>query len=74
MLEDKIKSALDSVRPTLQADGGDVEFVSVNEDGDVSVKLTGACGSCPMATMTIKNVVESILKREVPEVKSVVGV
>ena len=74
MLEEKVKSALDDVRPSLQADGGDVEFVSVNEDGKVSVRLTGACGSCPMATMTLKNGIESYLKKEIPEVTSVVGV
>ena len=74
MLEEKVKSALDNVRPSLQADGGDVEFVSVNEDGKVSVRLTGACGSCPMATMTLKNGIESYLKKEIPEVTSVVGV
>ena len=74
MLEEKVKSALENVRPNLQADGGDVEFVSVGEDGTVSVKLTGACGSCPMATMTLKNVIESYLKKEIPEVASVVGV
>jgi len=74
MLEEKIKAALEHVRPNLQADGGDVEFVSVSEDGVVSVKLTGACGSCPMAEMTLKMGVESYLKKEVPEVSSVVGV
>ena len=73
MLEEKVKSALENVRSSLQADGGDVEFVSV-KDGEVSVKLTGACGSCPMATMTLKNVIENYLKKEVPEVISVVGV
>jgi Fe-S cluster biogenesis protein NfuA len=74
MLEEKIKSALENVRSFLQADGGDVEFVSVSDDGTVSVKLTGACGSCPMATLTLKNTVEACLKKEVPEVTSVVGV
>jgi Fe-S cluster biogenesis protein NfuA len=74
MLNEKVKSALDSVRPSLQADGGDVEFVSVSEDGKVSVKLTGACGHCPMATMTLKNSIESYLKKEIPEVTAVVGV
>jgi len=73
-MEEKIKSALENVRPNLQADGGDVEFVSVTEDGVVSVKLTGACGGCPMAHMTLKNVIENYLKQEVPEVSSVVGV
>jgi len=74
MLEEKIKAALEYVRPSLQADGGDVEFVSVSEDGVVSVKLTGACGSCPMAHMTLKMGVEDYLKREIPEVSSVIGV
>ena len=73
-LEDQIKSALDNVRPSLQADGGDVEFVSVSEDGVVSVKLTGACGTCPMAQMTLKMGVETYLKKEVPQVSTVIGV
>jgi Fe-S cluster biogenesis protein NfuA len=74
MIEEKVKSVLENVRPSLQADGGDVEFVSVSDDGRVSVKLTGACGSCPMATMTLKNGIESYLKKEIPEVTAVVGV
>jgi len=74
MLEEKVKIALENVRPSLQADGGDVEFVSVSSDGKVSVKLTGACGSCPMATMTLKNGIESYLKKEIPEVTAVMGV
>ena len=74
MLEEQIKTALDNVRPSLQADGGYVEFVSVSDDGVVSVKLTGACGSCPMAQMTLKMGIENYLKKEVPEVSSVVGV
>jgi Fe-S cluster biogenesis protein NfuA len=74
MLEEKVKSALDNVRPSLQADGGDVEFVSVTDDGTVSVKLTGACGGCPMAQMTLKMGIENYLKKEIPQVTSVVGV
>ena len=74
MLEEKVKAALEHVRPSLQADGGDVEFVSLSEDGVVSVKLTGACGSCPMAHMTLKMGVENYLKKEIPEVSSVIGV
>jgi Fe-S cluster biogenesis protein NfuA len=74
MIEEKVKSALENVRPSLQADGGDVEFVSISDDGKVSVKLTGACGSCPMATMTLRNGIESYLRKEVPEVTEVVGV
>jgi Fe-S cluster biogenesis protein NfuA len=74
MLEEQVKTALENVRPSLQADGGDVEFVSVTEDGLVSVKLTGACGGCPMAQMTLKMGIENYLKKEVPEVSSVIGV
>ena len=74
MLEEQVKTALENVRPSLQADGGDVEFVSVSEDGVVSVKLTGACGSCPMSQMTLKMGIENYLKQEIPQVSSVVGV
>jgi len=74
MLEEKIKAALENVRPSLQADGGDVEFVSVDEDGVVSVKLTGTCGCCPHAHVTLKMGIENYLVKEVPEVTSVVGV
>ena len=63
-LLDKIKAALDDMRPPLQADGGDLEFVSF-EDNKVYVRLTGACGSCPMATMTLKQGVERYLKDKV---------
>ncbi|OGW18969.1 MAG: hypothetical protein A2072_08040, partial [Nitrospirae bacterium GWC1_57_7] len=62
------------VRPSLQADGGDIELVSVEADGVVKVRLRGACGSCPMSTMTLKMGVEKILKQEVPGVKEVVAV
>ena len=74
MLEEQIKTALNNVRPSLQADGGDVEFVAVDEEGVVSLKLTGACGACPMAQMTLKMGIENYLKKEIPEVSSVVGV
>ena len=74
MLVEKVKAALENVRPSLQADGGDVEFVSLADDGTVSVKLTGACGKCPMAQMTLKMGIENYLKKEIPEVTSVVGV
>ena len=74
MLEDKVKAALNDVRPSLQADGGDVEFVSLADDGTVSVKLTGACGSCPMSQMTLKMGIEQYLMKEIPEVSAVVGV
>jgi Fe-S cluster biogenesis protein NfuA len=68
-----IEAALEKIRPALQADGGDVELVDVT-DGVVKVRLTGACGTCPMATMTLKSGVERILKEEVPEVKEVQAV
>jgi Fe-S cluster biogenesis protein NfuA len=74
MLEDQVRDALENVRPSLQADGGDVEFVSVADDGTVSVKLTGACGCCPMSQMTLKMGIEKYLQKEVPQVTSVVGV
>ena len=60
------------MRPQLQADGGDLEFVSLDQDGKVFVKLTGACGGCPMATMTLKQGVERYLKDTIPEVTEVV--
>ena len=69
-MEDQVKKVLEKVRPTLQADGGDVEFVSM--EGDVvKVRLKGACGCCPMATMTLKNGIESAIKNEVPGVSRV---
>ena len=65
-----VKKALEGIRPHLQADGGDVELVAV-EGGVVKVRLTGACGGCPMATMTLKNAVEKRIKSEVPGVTRV---
>jgi len=74
-VEEKVKAALEKIRPSLQADGGDVELVGVNADnGVVTVRLTGACGGCPMATMTLKQGIERTLKQEVPEVKQVVAI
>lgn len=74
VLESKVRAELESIRPMLQADGGDIELVSVSEDGVVSVSLRGACGSCPMATMTLKWTVEKKLKEAVPGVVEVVQV
>ncbi|MBQ0166692.1 MAG: NifU family protein [Treponema sp.] len=71
-LEEKVKNALDDMRPQLQADGGDLEFIRLEEGGKVHVKLTGACGNCPMATMTLKMGVERYLKDNLPEVTEVV--
>jgi Fe-S cluster biogenesis protein NfuA len=71
MIKEKVQEALNKVRPQLQADGGDVELVDVTEDGIVKVRLTGACGGCPMSQMTLKMGIEKILKQQVPEVSSV---
>jgi Fe-S cluster biogenesis protein NfuA len=73
-LEDKIKDVLEQLRPYLQADGGDLTLTEITDDMVVKVKLMGACGSCPMRTMTLKAGVENTLKRQVPEVKSVEAV
>ena len=70
IMKEKVEKALQKVRPMLQADGGDVELVDV-QDGIVTVRLQGACGGCPMSQMTLKNGIERILKEEVPEVVSV---
>ncbi len=74
MFKDCVEKALSKIRPYLQADGGDVELVEVTEEGVVKVKLKGACGSCPMAQMTLKLGIERYLKREVPEVTEVIAV
>ena len=72
-LTDKVRAALDEVRPALQMDGGDVELVDV-VDGEVRVRLMGACGGCPMATMTLVGFVEERVKARVPEVRRILGV
>ena len=72
-MREKVEAVLAKIRPSLMRDGGDVELVDVN-DGTVQVKLTGACGDCPMATMTLKVGIERLLKQEIPEVKEVVAV
>jgi len=74
MLKERVTEVLGKVRPFLQRDGGDVELVDVEDDGIVKVRLKGACSGCPMSTMTIKNAIESMLKQEIPEVKSVESV
>ena len=72
-MKEKVEAALDQVRPSLQADGGNVELVGI-DDGVVSVRLTGACGGCPMATMTLRMGIEKVIKEQVPEVQEVVAV
>jgi Fe-S cluster biogenesis protein NfuA len=69
-----VKAVIEEIRPFLKADGGDVEIVEIAEDGTVKVRLTGACGHCPMSTMTLKMGIEKRLKERVPEVKEVVAV
>ncbi|MCK5589684.1 MAG: NifU family protein [Dehalococcoidales bacterium] len=72
-MREKVEAALKQIRPALQADGGDVELVDVN-DGIVKLRLKGACAGCPMATMTLQHGIERVLKEQVPEVKEVVAV
>ncbi len=71
-MKEQVQTALEKIRPALQADGGDVVLLGVEDDGTVKVKLTGACGGCPMATVTLKQGIERLLKKEVPGVKEVV--
>ena len=73
-MKEKVESALNKIRPSLKADGGDIELVEVTSDGVVKVRLTGACGGCPMKEMTMKMGIERIIKDEVPEIKEVVAV
>lgn len=74
MNREQVEKVLEKVRPNLQADGGNIELVDVTADGIVKVKLTGACGCCPMATMTLQQGVARVLKKEIPEIKDVVAV
>ncbi len=67
----KVEDALQLIRPYLEADGGDVKVLEVDNDGVVTLELLGACGSCPMSTMTLKAGVEEAIKRAVPEITSV---
>lgn len=73
-MKEKVEMALNKIRPALQADGGDVELLEVTPEGVVKVRLTGACGGCPMSQMTLKMGVEQAIKQEVPEVKEVVAI
>jgi len=72
-MREDIQTVLNRVRPALQADGGDVELIDV-VDGVVSVRLTGACGGCPMATITLKQGIERILREQLPDIKEVVSI
>ncbi|MGQ9471044.1 MAG: NifU family protein [Candidatus Aminicenantales bacterium] len=72
-MKEKVEETLQRIRPALQRDGGDVELVAV-EDDVVKIRLTGACGGCPLSQMTLKMGIERILKKEIPEIKEVVAV
>ena len=69
-MKEQVQKVLDKIRPSLQADGGDVELIDV-KDGVVKVRLQGACAGCPMSQMTLKNGIERLLKQEIPEIKVV---
>jgi Fe-S cluster biogenesis protein NfuA len=73
-MRERVEQVLEKIRPMLQADGGDIELVDVDEQGTVSVKLKGACSGCPMAMMTLSHGVERVLKEEIAEVSRVVAV
>jgi Fe-S cluster biogenesis protein NfuA len=74
MMRERVQEVIDEIRPMLQADGGDVELVEVSEDGVVKVRLTGACGGCPMSQITLSRGIESRLKSSIPEVSRVESV
>ncbi|UBM62102.1 NifU family protein [Candidatus Sulfidibacterium hydrothermale] len=73
-LNQKVQNVIEQVRPYLQADGGDINFIEITDDNVVNVELTGACGACPFSTMTLKNGVEATLKKVIPEIKEVVAI
>lgn len=73
-LENKVKNVIDQIRPYLQADGGDVEFVDIREDNTVNIRLLGTCGNCPYSLMTLKNGIETAMIKAVPEIRAVEAV
>ncbi len=73
-LRERVEAVIATIRPMLQADGGDVELVDVGADGIVKVKLKGACGGCPMSRITLKRGIEARVKKEIPEIASVEAV
>ena len=68
---EKVESSLDTIRPYLNADGGDIQIVEITDDMIVRVKLLGACGTCPMSFMTMKAGVEESIRNAIPEIKSI---
>ena len=73
-MKEKVEQVLDTIRPSLEADGGNVELVDVDDEGVVKLRLTGHCAGCPMSQMTLKNGVERVLKAAIPEVQQVLAV
>ena len=73
-MKEQVESILDTIRPQLQADGGDVELVEITPDNVVHVRLQGACAGCPMSQMTLKNGIERVLKQKIPQIKAVEAV
>ncbi len=73
-LREKVENVINKIRPYLKADGGDIRLVDVSEDGIVKVQLLGMCGGCPFAQITLQQTVEASIKKEVPEVKKVIGI
>lgn len=73
-MRQRIETALDAIRPALRGDGGDVEFVDFDDDGVVHLRLMGACGACPISSMTVKHGIERRIKAEIPEVSEVQAV
>jgi Fe-S cluster biogenesis protein NfuA len=71
--KEKVNEVLDKIRPSIQADGGDVELIDIRPDNVVVVRLKGACGSCPMSTLTLKAGIERILKENIPDVVEVIA-
>ncbi|HHU46897.1 MAG TPA: NifU family protein [Bacteroidales bacterium] len=73
-LEEKVKAVIQQIRPYLQQDGGDIQYIGITEDNIVEVKLQGACGTCPHAKITLKSGVEATIKKHIPEIKGVMDV
>ena len=73
-LQERVEEALERIRPAIQMDGGDVQVVEVTEDGVVTVQLMGACGGCPMSTLTLKAGIERLIRQQVPEVKEIIAI
>ena len=70
-LQEKVLKVIEQLRPYLQADGGDIQFINITDENVVNVELLGACGSCPYSQMTLKNGVEVAMRKAIPEIKSV---